>query len=253
MKIRAVVSGEDLRFFVTKPFFARKGWVPDGVTERRVLDATDTTASLELAFEKLHTTTAEIACTDLGVMPSRLDADTLLGKAGGEVVIEATAPVHVGEETYAASAFSNPNGVARPAGTLSTERGPRDNGANQVVSIETCGGTALGAVSKGALVGQPRAMAASTPRCPGTPTGAFVAEAPLERPLRCPADLPLFLRTGASEDPVGVLKAGAKVQDEGHAENGSTLVRVRNPAAAPAKDMAFALKSSDLATCTPSK
>src|SRR4051812_40282367 len=73
MKVRAFVSGEDLRFFVTKAFFVRPGWIPDGITERRVVSATDADVSLEIGFEKFHTTVFEVPCADLGVMPARID------------------------------------------------------------------------------------------------------------------------------------------------------------------------------------
>jgi hypothetical protein len=253
VKVRAFVSGEDLRFFVTKPFFVRPGWVPDGITERRVIDASDTGVSLEIGFEKIHTTVSEVPCTELGVMPARIDADSLLSKAGGEVVLSSTALVTISGEKLPASSFWTPGGVERPAGTLSTERGPRANGGTQLVSIETCGGTALGEVSKSDLVGQPRTMHGSNARCPGTPSGTFVAEQPLTKPLACAAPVPLFLRSAALEDPVGTLKPGARIQSEGHEENGTTLIRIRNPAAAPTQGASFAVKTADLAGCTPSK
>jgi hypothetical protein len=253
MKVRAFVSGEDLRFFVTKAFFVRTGWIPDGITERRVVDVTDTDVSLEIGFEKFHTTVFEVPCGELGVVPARIDADPLLSKAGGEVVLKSTAPVLVGSEKLSASSFWAPDAVERPAGTLATERGPRASGANQLVSIETCGGTALGVVSKGDLVGQPKTMRSSSARCPGAPSGTFVAEPPLSKALACSAALPLFLRSATLEDPVGTLKAGARIQVEGHEEKGTTLIRVRNPAVAPTQGASFAVKTADLAGCRASK
>jgi hypothetical protein len=144
-----------------------------------------------------------------------------------------------------------PYGVTSPEGTLAELRGDDTDPLARLVSFKTCGGLVVGFVPKSHLLGPPKLMHGSSARCPNTGASAFIGRHGLERPVTCPREIPVFLRSQTLEDPVGILRAGARFQVDGKEARGTRLIRVEPPPAVPLEGFSFSVKVSDLEDCAP--
>ena len=122
MRVHGLVALEDLRVLLTKPQFARPGYLPDGFTERAVVGVEADVLVLEVELHGLTTTTMRVPCSEASVMPTDDGFEALLPDAQGEVVVKADAQIHVGDDSVRAGDTWLPSGVARVDGKLAELR-----------------------------------------------------------------------------------------------------------------------------------
>jgi hypothetical protein len=194
-------------------------------------------------------TISTLPCSSLGFEPNDVGAERLLPPSRGAVVVKRTAHVNTGDGFVPVRGFWTPSGVSEPDGILAKLRDDDADEPARLVSFETCGGTVYGFVLKAELLGPPRTGYGSNGRCPNTGATTFVAPNKLDRLVSCARDLPVLLRSATFEDPVGVLKAGARFRVEGGEARGTTLVTIESPPARPFDNASFSVDSAALADC----
>ena len=98
---------------------------------------------------------------------------------------------------------------SQQARILAQLRGDDSDPLARRVSFKTCGGLVVGFVPKSHLLGPPVVTMGygANVGCPNTGASVFVGRGRLERPMTCPREIPVFLRSDTLEDPVGILKA----------------------------------------------
>jgi hypothetical protein len=247
-RVRGHVALDELRVHLTTAFEARPGLVPDGRTQRPVIGVEGDLALVELRAGGVVSTAAEVPCSDLGVMPVDLVADAIFPEAGGEVVVRSDAVGEWSGEVVRAAGLSVWPRSSRPQGVLGTLRGKAPDGRGTLVSFRICGATVLARFRAADLLGPPVIYHGSSGRCPGWHSGYFVEPAKLRRPITCPRDVALFVRTESMEDAVGVLKAGARFQVEGVLRD-TTAITVEGSAATILNHATFSVRSADIEGC----
>jgi hypothetical protein len=141
-------------------------------------------------------------------------------------------------------------GADRPSGVPGDLLGDDLDPKSRLVSFQTCGGTLFGSVSRSDLLGHAQ-IGVGGGRCPDTrsedPPVQYRVSGDL---LTCSRAMPAFLQTVTLRDPIGVLKAAARLRVDGEAEGGMQLVTVADAPVLPFAFAHFAVRNSDLASCS---
>jgi hypothetical protein len=250
MLIRALVGTEDLKVVVSKAYESLPGHFPDGFTHRPVLEVEDGKAYLSIDMKGATSTASILDCNALALVGSDLGVERRLPPVRGEVVVKRGASVKTDGGFHGIDALP---GVTSPEGILAELRGDDSDPLARLVSFKTCGGLVVGFVPKSHLLGPPLVKVArgANVGCPNTGASVFVGRGRLERPVTCPHEIPVFLRSDTLEDPVGILKAGAKFQVMGKDAGGTRLIWVEPPPAVPLEGFSFSVRIQDLEDCVP--
>ena len=251
MLIRAIVAPEDLNVVVSEPFVF-DSLIPDGETDRNIIDVEDREAGLDFKFSGLPTTFKVIACNQLGLQRKEIDTSALLPPSMGPTVVRLSAKVLVNGALTPVSRFYYPVGVREPAGVAGELRGEAADGRYRSVSFRICGGTVLALVSKPDLLGHPRLWYGGSARCPNTGQSVFLAEAPPpSNQVVCSKDIPVFIRSETLQDPIGLLKAGTRIGIDGQVKGNMELVTIPDAPVEPINLTHFSVQLADLESCRP--
>jgi hypothetical protein len=251
MLMRAFVATEDLEVVVSKAYESLPGYFPDGFRHRPVLKVEGDKAMLSIDMQGAVGTASILACETLGLVPSDLGTERSLPPARGEVVVKKGANVKTPDGFYGIDHLWTPYGAESPEGILAVLRGDDSDPLARLVSFTTCGGIVLGYVPKSHLLGPPKVMHGSSAHCPNVGASVFVERNPLERPVKCPREIPVFLRSETLEDPVGILRAGARFQVSEKKARETKLIDVEAPPAVPLEGFSFSVRAEDLEDCAP--
>jgi hypothetical protein len=249
MALYARVASEDLKVVVTQAFMSLPGHFPDGETHRAIVEIEGAEALLDIGIDGAIGTASSLTCASLGFEPNDAGSERLLPPKRGEVVVKRSASVRTEGDFVPVRGFQFPFGVSEPDGVLADLRGDDSDPAARRVSFRLCGGTVLGWVAKADLLGPPRILHGSSAHCPNTGQHVFVIAPKLQGLVTCPNELPVLIRSATLEDPVGVIKAGAKFRVDGHEVGATTLVTLETPPAVPIGDASFAVPSEALGEC----
>jgi hypothetical protein len=189
-----------------------------------------------------------IACERLGLERKEIGTGTLLPPSRGAVIVKRTALVSMGGMDRRISEIVQP---LDPDGVVGELRGDDVDPTRRLVSFETCGGVVFGMASKRDLVGQPLVGHATTERCPGTGE-VYVGPPPprVSELVTCSRDIQAFVRTATLEDPIGVIKAGARLRRDGSALAGAELITLPDAPVSLIPSAHFAAQASDLKACS---
>jgi hypothetical protein len=248
MRVRARVAEEDLRAVLAAPLVALDAFVADLRTERHLVALEGDRLWVDVGMPGAGSTVLTLPCDALGLVRRDLDADALLPPPRGETTIAPGAKIRTGNGERPVAQLAMGHGSSVPRGVPATIRERR--GGRTLVSIAACGGTVFGTVADKDVLGPSRGAWGSNFHCADTGNHVFLAARPLVRPRRCAAEVPLFVRTSTLEDAIGVLKANALFQVDGHERGATTLITIEAPAVAPLERARFAVRTRDLATCT---
>ncbi len=251
MLIRAFVATEDLEVVVSKAYESLPGYFPDGFRHRPVLEVQGDETLLAIDMEGAVSTGSYLACETLGLVPRDLGAERSLPPARGEVVVKKGVSVKTPDGFYPIDGLGTPWGPSSPEGILGELRGDDTDPLARLVSFKTCGGVVLGFVPKSHLLGPPKLMHGSSAQCPNVGASVFAMRGPIQRPVKCPREIPVFLRSQTLEDPVGILRAGAKFELHGEEAGGTRLIWVDLPPAVPLEGFSFSVRVQDLEDCAP--
>jgi hypothetical protein len=251
MVIRALVATEDLKVVVKKAFMSLPGHIPDGMTDRPVLEVESSEVLLDLDIKGATSTVKNVACSAVGLVRGNVDAETLLPPARGEVAVKDSAYVKTDDGFVPVRSFWTGWSSREPEGILGVLRGDDTDPLARRVSFGLCGGWVVGFVAKRDLLGAPKTYYGTSARCPNTGQHVFVTHGPLSDALTCPHELAVFLRSETLEDAVGVLKPGARFRVNAKEAGSTTLVWVEAPPAQPFEHVSFSVRTSDLSACVP--
>jgi len=247
MRVRARVAWEDLVVVLASPLVARGTYIPDARTDRRVTDVEAGKLSLDIGMPGVGSVVMPVSCDAVGLERKDLDVGALLPPAGKETTVRRDAQIRTAERDLPVSRFALGHGSSVPPGVPAIVRERR--GGRTLISIAACGGTVFGTIAAGDDLGPSRASWGSNFHCENTGEHVFLAPRPLTRRKRCPADVPLLVRSRTLEDVIGVLEAGAMFRVDGQESGATTLITVAEPPVSVIKPAHLAVHTRDLATC----
>jgi hypothetical protein len=249
MLVRALVSEEDLRAVVTEPFIVVDSLIPDGTTDREIVSIDSGKATVEIDFPHLFTTAGEVACEHLGLERKRIGTGTLLPPVAGDTVVRMSATVSTAARKFQVEAFRDVSLAGNPDGISGELRGPDVDPTRRLMSFRACGGTVFGTVAKSDILGPAAEGRGTTFRCPSTGESHLSAPAMAAGEMACSKDIAVFVRTATLEDPIGVIKAGAKLKIDGDIVGETELISLGEAPVVPLEFAHFSVRTVELKSC----